>query len=288
MKIDAYLKKPAKDGPIAAMICEDAYLAAETADWLSALGFGTILAIGPGARAAVEGAAVEGAGVERAAVEGAAADVKIVEIAVDVFDPVRRTAALNRLIDAHHGQWMLLCHTGEFLFFPFCGTRSVCDLTDFVRSERRSAAMAYVVDLYGEGSEPDFSPQEAYFDAEGWYAFDHGDGSVEVFGGLEWRFEDMVRGPRSPINRPALFLAGPGSKLRPDNWFEDPALNGVSCPWHHNPTLALMSVRRARRLLATPGFAERGRSFLWRHSVRFDWRPEQLTAMGVIEPGQWI
>lgn len=265
--LESYLAGPLAPGPIAVMLCDDGRLAAETARWLAERGFAATLALGPAAAAAGDDA---------------------IQIAARALDDEGRAHALNRLIAAHAGDWMLVCRPGEFLFFPYCRDRSVRDLTDFLETERRSSATAYAIDLYGREPDPDFPLEEAFFDAAGWYAFDHGGGAVEVYGGLGWRFEEHLPARELRVNRPALFRAAPLARIKPDLWFEEPEMNAVACPWHHNPTLALMSVRRTRRLLSSQGFAASGRSLLWPRSTRFEWRSEQLSALGFIEPGQWV
>lgn len=284
--LEAYLRAPVAGGPVAVMICDDGHRAAETARHLAAAGFAAIIACGPGAAGADPALNPDDAATSETP---PARRTQMVGFPAEVSDPAARARLLNRLIAAHLGRWMLVCFTGEFLFFPFSAARSVRDLTDFLNSERRASAMAYAFDLYGaEAAGPDFSLEDAAFDAEGWYAFERGDGIVDVFGGLGWRFEDIAPEEAGRVNRPALFHAGPQTRLREDLWLEDDSLNTIACPWHNNPTLALMSVRRARRLARRPEFAKSGRPLTWPHSVRFQWRADQLTALGMIEAGQWI
>ena len=70
--------------------------------------------------------------------------------------------------------------------------------------------------------------------------------------------------------------------------FEDPDYASVSCAWHHNPTTATMTLRRARRLTAHPQFAAVRDRLVWSGSERFEWTSEQLLRLGMIEPGQWF
>lgn len=259
-------------GPRAIILCESEFLAAETAQRLVDLRFQQIIAIGPGARAAE--------GVEQVAA-----------IMEPIGKDVARAAAVNRLIADAPARWTLLLFNGEFVFYPFCETRSIRDFAEFLNNERRPAAMGYAIDLYSDALGQDdaaFSPQEAYFDAEGWYGFERGDKIAEIYGGVGWRFEEFMPHTMLRVNRPALFWADPEVPIRGDLWFDEDAYNAVSCPWHNNPTFALMSVRRAMALRAHPNFAKAVKTLMWPCSQKFEWRSEQLLSLGMIEAGQWL
>ncbi len=43
---------------------------------------------------------------------------------------------------------MYYCYNAEFLFFPFCETRSIAEMLAFHTEERRDAMLTYVIDLY--------------------------------------------------------------------------------------------------------------------------------------------
>ena len=105
---------------------------------------------------------------------------------------------------------------------------------------------------------------------------------------LGWRFEEFSPVSMSRVNRPAFFLAEDKTRLRDDLWLEDEEMNTISCPWHNNPTMAVMSFRRARRLLSHPNFRGAISTLMWPNSRRFEWRSDQLSALGLIEAGQWI
>lgn len=264
----------AGQAPAAILLCEDDFLADATAARLADLGFAPIIAAGPG-HAAVDA--------ERPGVE---------TFPAQIASAAARTELLNRLIGMLRGRWTLVCFNGEFPFFPFCESRRAIDFVDFLRSERRAACAAYAIDLYADsmigaaGEEPDLD--EVYFDAEGWYGFDRGDGLVDIYGGLGWRFEEYAPVALSRVNRPALFRADEGARLDDDLWLTDQERDTISCPWHANPTMALMSFRRTRRLLSHPNFRSAIDTLSWPNSRRFEWRSGQLSAMGLIEAGQWI
>lgn len=273
--VDDYARAPRRGGgPVAVLLCEDGVLAEASARRLSALGFGAVVAAGPGAAA-----------------------VDADRPGVDAF-PARISAApsraelVNRLLGLFVGRWVLVCFNGEFPFFPYCETRTATDFADFLRSERRSTCAAYAIDLYADAmiddaaAEPDLD--DVLFDAEGWYGFDRGDGLVDVYGGLGWRFEEYAPVALSRVNRPAFIRAGNGARFGEDLWLTTADANAISCPWHANPTMAIMSFRRTRRLLSHPNFRGAIDTLVWPNSRRFEWRSDQLSALGLIEAGQWI
>lgn len=267
--LERLLRRAPADGPIAVMLCDSLFLAEETRRRLSALGFAEIVALGPGA-----GLLSPAAGLSR--------------VEAPVARPGAAAAAVNRLIGWAAGRWFLLIRAGEFPFFPFCEDRGVADLTDFLEGERRRVAAANAADLYSDALARDaaaFTLDETWFDATGWFAFEREGRSVEVYGGLGWRFEELVPPAERRVNRPALFRADPARPIGPDLRFDDPEYDSLSCPWHANPTLALMSVRRAAALARDPRF--RG-DFRWPGSRRFAWRSDQLMRHGLMEAGQWF
>ena len=118
---------------------------------------------------------------------------------------------------------------------------------------------------------------------------DEGTGeSRALFGGLRWRFEEHVPEAERQIGRIALFRAEPGLELCADGRFNNPRYNTVSCGWHHNITAAVCSFRAAKALRFNPASRHRIDSFMWRHSLPFDWTDRQLMDMGFMEPGQWF
>ncbi|MFP4079841.1 MAG: TrmH family RNA methyltransferase, partial [Ectothiorhodospira sp.] len=57
-------------------------------------------------------------------------------------------AAVNAVIGAAPGVWLYACYNAEYLFYPFCETRTVGEMLAFHAEERRDAMLAYVIDLY--------------------------------------------------------------------------------------------------------------------------------------------
>jgi hypothetical protein len=208
--------------------------------------------------------------------------------------------ALNAVIDIAEGTWLYYCYNAEYLFFPFCETRNVNELLVFHTEERRSAMLAYVVDLYAGDLKryPDaVSLDHAWLDKSGYYALGRPDPEnnnypkerqLDFFGGLRWRFEEHVPKDRRKIDRIALFKARPDLVLRADHTFNDEEYNTYACPWHNNLTAAIVSFRTAKALKSNAGSTFDIPTFKWHNSVPFDWTSQQLLDLGLMEPGQWF
>ncbi|MDX1742077.1 MAG: hypothetical protein R3186_00570 [Ruegeria sp.] len=209
-----------------------------------------------------------------------------------VFDTI------NRIIQAAPDIWMYYCYNAEYLFFPFCETRTVGELLAFHAEERRDAMLTHVIDLYADdlNSFPNgVSPERAMLDRTGYYAHTRHDEEghpverqLDMSGGLRWRFEDHIPYERRRIDRIALFKSQNGLELRPDHTFNEPEYNTYSCPWHHNLTAAVCSFRAAKALKSNAGSTFDIPSFCWQNSVPFQWTSGQLLDLGLIEPGQWF
>ncbi|NPD16442.1 hypothetical protein HOY34_14680 [Xinfangfangia sp. D13-10-4-6] len=225
---------------------------------------------------------------------------RIERIETDVFADDALINAVNKIAQAAPGAWLYYCYNAEFLFFPFCETRSISDLTTFHGEERRTAMLSYVIDLYASDLEryPNaVSLEDAHLDRAGYYALprkDPGqnwagkDRQMDFFGGLRWRFEEHVPWARRKIDRISLFRAQKGALLHPDYTFSDEEMNTYACPWHHNLTAAICSFRTAKALRTNPGSRSEIRSFRWHSSEPFRWNSQQLMDLGLMEPGQWF
>jgi hypothetical protein len=208
--------------------------------------------------------------------------------------------AVNRVIDAAPGAWFHYCYNSEFLFFPFCESRTIRDLVTFHAEERRDAILTYVVDLYAGdlARHPDaVSLQDAMLDRSGYYALGRPDPArhghpkerqLDFFGGLRWRFEEHIPPARRRIDRIGIFRAQPGLRLRGDHTFSVEEYNTYACPWHNNLTAAICSFRAAKALRTNPGSRDAIGSFRWHNSVPFQWHSQQLLDFGLMEPGQWF
>ncbi|MCB1310552.1 MAG: hypothetical protein KDK29_01095 [Sedimentitalea sp.] len=270
------------EGPVALIFIEDEVEIASTIDHHLGRGFAAVLALMPDAFALPE---TGGGRVHRIR-----------------FDPGPETAvaeAVNRVIAAAPGAWLYYGYNAEYLFYPFCESRSVGEMLAFHAEERRDAMLTYVIDLYAGdlGETPDaVNPARAYLDRSGYYAqsrIDPATGQqrerqLDFFGGLRWRFEEHVPPDRRRIDRIGLFRARSGLRLGTDLLFDDPEYNTYACPWHHNLTAAICSFRTAKALKRNPGSTFEIDSFLWHGSVPFEWRSGQLLDLGLMEPGQWF
>ena len=208
--------------------------------------------------------------------------------------------AVNTAISMAAGQWMFYCYNAEYLFYPFCETRTVGEMLAFHTEERRDAMLSYVIDLYADDLEtfPDaVSLDRAFIDKSGYYALARPDEAnhdhpkerqLDFFGGLRWRYEEHVPMPRRKIDRISLFRAKPGLKLQGDHTFNDEEYNTFACPWHNNLTASIASFRTAKALKRNPGSTFDIQSFTWHNSVPFEWHSRQLLDLGLMEPGQWF
>ncbi|MBR9843408.1 MAG: hypothetical protein GYB25_09620 [Rhodobacteraceae bacterium] len=208
--------------------------------------------------------------------------------------------AINKIIASAPGIWLYYCFNGEYLFYPFCETRSIGEMATFHMEERRFSMLTYVVDLYASdlsGHSNAVSLDDAMLDKSGYYALarpdpdnhDHPkERQLDFFGGLRWRYEEHIPSERRKIDRMSLFQAKPGLELRPDFTFNDEEMNTYSCEWHNNLTAAVCSFRTAKALKTNPGSTFDIHSFRWHNSVPFEWHSRQLLDLGLMEPGQWF
>jgi hypothetical protein len=268
-------------GPIAIILVEDNVEVATTLRHHHQAGFGTVLALMP-------------------AVFELPKDIADLVVRID-YDATAEGAvehAVNTVIQAAPGQWVYYCFNAEYLFFPFCETRSIGELLAFHTEERRDAMLTYVVDLYADDLArfPDaVSLEHAHLDRSGYYALSRKDADeqpkerqLDFFGGLRWRFEEHVPETRRKIDRISLFRAKPGLTLREDHTLSDEEYNTYACPWHHNLTAAVCSFRTAKALKTNPGSRHDIQSFKWHNSAPFEWHSRQLLDLGLMEPGQWF
>lgn len=206
---------------------------------------------------------------------------------------------INRVIDAAPGVWLYYCYNAEYLFFPFCETRTVGEMLAFHAEERRDAMLTYVIDLYAgdlAACPSAVSLETAHLDRSGYYALARNDPATgqsrdrqfDFFGGLRWRYEEHIPKTSRKIDRISLFRARPGLRLLPDHTFDDQELNTYACPWHHNLTAAVCSFRTAKALKRNPGSTFDIHSFRWHNSAPFEWHSRQLLDLGLMEPGQWF
>ncbi|ASM73101.1 MULTISPECIES: hypothetical protein [Roseobacteraceae] len=282
---DAFLKTGTQvlaKGPIAMIMVEDNVEVATTLRHHQQAGFAAVLAFMP-----------EDFELPRDLEES------VTRITYDVTTEGAVAKAVNRINDAAIGKWLYYCYNAEYLFYPFCETRSVGEMLAFHSEERRGSMLTYVVDLYADDlhTNPDaVSLDHAHLDRSGYYALARKDPvtghprerQLDFFGGLRWRYEEHVPAARRKIDRIALFKAAPKLRLRDDHTFNDQEYNTFACPWHHNITAAIASFRTAKALKRNPGSTFDIQTFKWHNSAPFEWHSRQLLDLGLMEPGQWF
>jgi len=218
----------------------------------------------------------------------------------DCTPPEAVTGAVNKVIAAATpGCWLYYCYNAEYLFYPFCETRSVTEMLSFHMEERRAAMLTYVIDLYAgdlTAHPTAVSIEDACLDRSGYYAQgrknpttgEPRDRQLDFFGGIRWRHEEHIPEVSRKIDRIALFRADKGLVLQPDHTFNAQEYNTYACPWHHNLTAAICSFRAAKALKRNPGSTFDIKSFKWHNSAPFEWHSRQLLDLGLMEPGQWF
>ncbi|HKK96982.1 MAG TPA: hypothetical protein VJ928_02300 [Marivita sp.] len=224
---------------------------------------------------------------------------RVIRVDANIARDGNREELVNRIIAKAPGVWMYVCYNAEYLFFPFCETRTIGELLAFHTEERRDAMLCYAVDTYAgdlDANPNAVSLDNAFLDRSGYYALGRNDPAtnhprerqLDFFGGLRWRYEEHVPPERRKIDRISLFRAKPGLRLREDHTFNDEEYNTYACPWHNNITACVVSFRTAKALKRNPGSAYEIETFRWHNSVAFEWHSRQLLDLGLMEPGQWF
>lgn len=258
-------------GPVGILLCESAVHADHSAQALAAQGAASIIAVG-----ASQGITLP--------------DTPVIRID-EAPDMQSDREILNTLFRALTDRWVVWLWNGEFLLFPFCETRSLPDLTQFLADERRKSLFCYALDLYARTMPPPSDPPQKaglYFDRVGYHAFPKDGEQLRIYGGLGWRFEEICPPPMQQIGRTALLKVAADTALDRERLFGQSELDSVACPWHHNPTAAVMSLRRTQRILAHPAFDKVADRLIWHGTTTFEWHSHQLLDLGMIEPGQWF
>lgn len=205
--------------------------------------------------------------------------------------------AVNTICRAVPGRWIYYGYNAEYLFYPFCESRTVGELTGFATEERRDSILTYVIDLYADDlkKHPNgVSINDAHLDKSGYYAHARSrddivmERQLDMFGSLRWRFEEHVSNTKRKIDRIGLFRAQPGLEIRSDHTFNIEEYNTFSCPWHHNITATICSFRAAKSLKTNPGSSSGIDTFKWHNSEKFSWNSQQLLDLGLMETGQWF
>lgn len=223
----------------------------------------------------------------------------VIRVDYDMYAGGALESAVNQVIAAlPTGTWLYYCYNAEYLFYPFCETRTVGEMLAFHTEERRNSMLTYVIDLYADDlwKYPNaVALDRAHLDRSGYYALARPDAKghpkerqLDFFGGLRWRYEEHVPAARRKIDRIGLFKTKPGLKLREDHTLNDEEYNTYACKWHHNLTSTICSFRTAKALKLNPGSTFDIHNFTWHNSAPFEWHSRQLLDLGLMEPGQWF
>ncbi|MGR3291660.1 MAG: hypothetical protein ACU0C9_10770, partial [Paracoccaceae bacterium] len=234
-------KKALVKGPVALILVEDLVEVNTTVRHHLLAGFNSVVVFAPP---------------ELSLPDDIAKDICRVDFDTTVSDAI--VVVVNAVITVAPDIWIYYCYNAEYLFYPFCESRTIVELIAFHTEERRDAALGYVVDLYADdlASHPlAVSLDNACLDKSGYYALARPDPKndnhpkkrqLNFYGGLRWRYEEHIPEIRHKIDRIPLFRSAPGLKLNPDHTFNNEEYNTYSCPWHHNITLAIASFRTAK------------------------------------------
>jgi len=269
-------------GPVAILIAEDEAALSETIRHQFKIGFATVILAAPTDLEVPDDLAQ-----------------KVVRIDHITRGPNVTPAVVNPIITAlPEKTWAYYGYNTEFLFYPFCESRTVGEMLNFHTEERRFGMLTYVVDAYAgdlETAPNAVSLDNAMLDQSGYYALARKspdgkkiDRQLNFFGGLRWRFEEHIPEPRRRIDRIALVRTAKGLTLRDDHTWSDEERNTYACPWHHNLTAAIVSFRTAKALKTNPSSRYEIDTFRWHNSTPFEWHSRQLLDLGLIEPGQWF
>jgi hypothetical protein len=280
LSLDSVVARGGLNGPLALIFCEDAAEVDSTLAHHLAQGFGRVLAFLPDAMSAP-----------------ALDDARLCLVSHNTPGGAAVRAAVNAVARAAPGAWIYWGFNAEYLFFPFCETRTIRDMTTFHAEERRDAMPTFVIDLYPRdlARAPDgVDRAAAMLDARGYFGLGRsGEGGprerqLDFFGGLRWRFEEFFPPDRRRIDRIGLFRAIPGAELLEGDVMSIEEMNTFACPWHNNLTAAVASFRVAKALRTNPDPRARVTRLGWRGSVPFRWHSQQLMDLGLMEPGQWF
>lgn len=206
--------------------------------------------------------------------------------------------AIPRLI----GNWLYWGLNGEFLYYPFCESRTINDLSDFMMGERRDVLSGSVIDIYaadiGENGDG-ISMVSTHFDKVNYFAtpsdydeIDFEEDEFErikfIYGGLRWRFSQYIPEDQRRIDRVPYFQVDERLNFDENGFTTRPEFYTYKCLHHHNVTGAVMSFHMARYLRHNPITRKNIHNFVWKGSQKFSWNSSQLLRMGFIETGQWF
>jgi len=227
---------------------------------------------------------------------------------------------MNHLLGRYgHGHWCLTLDPDEIMVFPYCESRSILELVDFLEAEKRDHFFCLLLDMYGPKSvnktvcAPGENPLDAapYFDVLGYtQRVDASYGEVFVQGGPRRRVffkDDPLRAPalnKTPLikwDRKYVYLssthtAAPKRLNRPH---AAEHLSPTGCLLHFK-FLSMLTEKVAEEMVRSEHFAGsaeyirynavlngEGRSLYSDYSVRYR-DSRQLHDLGLMTYGQWF
>ncbi|MGB0905342.1 MAG: hypothetical protein ACPGVJ_10640, partial [Mangrovicoccus sp.] len=209
----------------------------------------------------------------------------------DTHKPGAFALAYSALADRVAGAWLFGCWNGEFLYFPYCDSRTIGDLTSFAADERRRAIGGVVVDVFPQNlAQLSGGTQNTVWVDHLGYSFADPSPATSatptpLFGGLRERLS-TGRAAADRIDRSLIIRATSGAELGPDGIWSDPDLNSRHCRWHHSPTAVLASYRMALWHAARSDRAFQ--DLVWPGATQLTWSAKQFSELGMMEPGQWV
>lgn len=209
---------------------------------------------------------------------------------------------INQALPALRGHWLYYGSNGEFFYYPFCESRSVHDLADFMVGERRLNIAGTVIDLYTGDivkHSNGMSMTNVYFDRSNYYSkpsyfkdIDIDPGEYDrirfIFGGMRWRLAEHLPYENQRIDRVPFFYVDDELSFNAEGLTERPEFYTMRCAFHHNTTCAVMSFQMARYFRLNHDMRQHVADFMWEGSQRFRWNSAQLLRLGIIETGQWF
>lgn len=273
-------EKHLKQGPVGLIFAEDTIGLNDTIDHMVTLGFPNIFVLGlPNVLETVK--------------ENSA----IIDIAFDPDTDNAVVQCLNFANKAFQNRWIFHCFNAEFLYFPFCETRSIGDFISFSDEERRKSIAGVIVDLYTREQNPKsygYDISNALMDGAGYFSTYSNDADnvenrfVQASGGLRWRHEEFFPWNRRTISRTPMFKTDIELKVNPDFTANLNNYGTIQAPWHRSPTVVVASFRAAKYLRMNLIHEQSLEHFDWAQSITFEHTSAQLMEMGFMEPGQWF
>lgn len=275
---------PTRGSTVAIIYCVDDHLVAETIEHHIKIGFDAVLLVGDNLNFVY-------------------AHEKLIHYSAAIHDYNDIWSHLSNTCLKLTDHYIYWGYNAEFLFFPFCETRTVKDLVTFLGEERRQTLFGMVVDLYAMDFKKNgtgYDLEEAGFDAINYYSkpldasffsdinkYD-GNRMPEIHGGLKWRYSEWFKNLSTTINRVPFFLATDKLEFDKNGLTDNPEFYSYHCEHHRNPTGAIMSFRTAIDLRHNPASRQSIHNFSWVGTETFTWNSPQLLRLGFIETGQWF